>query len=407
MSNTLLVTTANYTLNEIRAVKSFVNIDWEGVSALIFHSTIDGDLDVIKELTSLKDRVGKVIYINSKINPLYYCIFTGLDADIYDSEDFLADESTLMFLVDSYKETGMTMKSANDDLDTLAKSIATISTSSLDGLQKLLSNEYWTKTLTTAVTNIDHTLARANQININVVDMLTESNKLIKELEESNGKTTEEISKLNNIIQDMERKTKPSTPFFYASYTVPVNVPNVLHIKSYGECRYLNSFILAYQHYLKMSKQTNAKVLFIMPKLKLLMQKFREVGTRLAPESINIVEYQGSQIFITYEPKKLILDSFFNQKGVELFIVIDLMYGDKLIEGHMVKDYFAVSSTTDITKFNLDLERCIIPISGTTKNIHIPHIKNYLKANDSTRRSMYFDRCATQFASLDETLKIK
>lgn len=407
MSDTLLVTTGNYKLKDIRSVKSFMNIDWSGVSSLIFHSTIDGDLDIIKELTSLKDRVEKVIYINSKINPLYYCIFTGLDADIYDSEDFLGDEEMLTFLVEAYKETGMTMKSANDDLDTLAKSIATISSSSFDGLQKLLSNEYWTRTLTTAVSNIDHTLARANEININVVDMLSESNKLIQELEESNGKTTEEISKLNNIIKDMERKNKPSTPFIFSSYTVPVNVPNVLLIKAYGQCRYLNSFILAYQHYLRMTKQVNTKVLFIMPKLKLLMQKYREVATRLAPDSINIVEFQNSQVFVTFEPKKLVMDSFFNQKGVQAFIVVDLMFGDKLVEGHMVKELFAVSSMTDIKNFNLQVEKCIIPISATKHNIHIPHIKNYISANDSTRKSLYFDKCSTQFTTLDNILKLR
>lgn len=407
MSDVLLVTTSNYNLQQIRSVKSFMNIDWSGVSSLIFHSTIDGDLDIIKELTGLKEKVDKVIYINSKINPLYYCIFTGLDADIYDSEEYLADEETLMFLVQEYKETGLTMKSADSDLDTLAKSIATISSSSLDGLQKLLSNEYWTRTLTTAVSNIDHTLARANQININVVDMLSESNKLIKELEESNGKTTEEISKLNNIIIDMERKNKPSTPFIFSSYTVPVNVPNVLHIKVYGQCRYLNSFTLAYQHYLKMSKQINAKVLFIMPKLKLLMQKYREVGTRLAPDSINIVDFHGSPVFITFEPKKQVMDSFFNQKGVQVFIVIDLMFGDKLVEGHMVKDVYGVGSMSDISKFDLKPDKCIIPISGSKSNIHIPHIRSYTKANSSTRRSMYFETCAPQFTTLDNILKLR
>ena len=406
MTDTLLVTTDTYNLQKIRSVKSFVNIDWSSVSALIFHSTVDGDLDIIKELTELKDKVDKVIYINSKINPLYYCIFTGLEADIYDSEDYLAEEEMLTFLVDQYKETGLTMKSADADLDTLAKSIATISSSSLDGLQKLLSNEYWTRTLTTAVSNIDHTLARANQININVVDMLSESNKLIKELEESNGKTTEEISKLNNIIKDMERKNKPSSPFLFSSYTVPVSVPNVMYIKAYGNCRYLNSFILAYQHYLKMYKQTNAKVLFIMPKLKLVMQKYRDVGTRLAPDSINIVEFRSSQVFITFEPKKSVMDAFFNQKGVEVFIVVDLMFGDKLVEGHMVKNLYAVGSLSEIKKFGLEDNRCIIPISGNKHNIRINHLSNYHPAPEATKRQMYYTKCKKEFELLNSIIKI-
>lgn len=408
MSSILLITTENYKLNKIRAVKSFVNIDWGEVSALIFHSSTDSDLDIMKELTSLKEKVEKVIYINSKINPLYYCIFTGLDADIYDSEDYLQDEDTLLFLVEAYKNTGMTMKSASEDLDTLAKSIAAISSSSVEGLQKLLSNEYWTRTLTTAISNIDNSLTRADQININVVEMLTESNKLIKELEETNDKTTEEIKKLTNIIQEMERKSKPSTPFIFSSYNVPVTAQKVLNIKAYGECRYLVSFILAYQHYLKMHRQINAKVLFILPKLKLVMQKYAKLGSRLAPESIHIIDFNDSKVFVTFEPKKLIMDSFFKQKGVQVFIVLDLMYGDTLVKGHQVEDLFAVSSFSDIDRFKLQGNRCILPLSRSGKigNISIPHISSYLGANEATRRSLYFDRCAEQFKLLDTILKL-
>lgn len=400
----LLVTTDNYNLKRIRTVKTFENIEWSNVSTLIFHSTTDPDISLIGELTSLKDKVDKVIYINSKFNPLYFCMFTGLDADIYDSEEFLSDDEMLEFLVDSYKETGMTVKSPNGDLEVLAKSIATISTSSVDGLQKMLSNEYWTKTLTTAVSNVDNAIARASQININVVEMLTESTKLIRDLEDTNIRTNDEIQKMQNIIQEMEKKTRPSTPFIFSSYNVPVNVPKVLYIKLYGNCRYLNSFILAYQHYLKMNRQYNAKVLFLMPKLKLLMQKYRDVATRLAPESLGIVELQANSVFQTFEPKKSVMDAFFTQSGTQIFIVIDMMFGEKLLNGHMVKEVYGVGSSSDIERFKLNPSRCIMPISARRESILISHIKSYTQANAATKRSLYFDRCAESFKRLDKIL---
>lgn len=402
----LLVTTDNYNLKRIRSVKTFENIEWGSVSTLIFHSTSDPDISLIRELTTLNDKVDKVIYINSKFNPLYYCIFTGLDADIYDSEDFLSDDEMLEFLVDSYKETGMTVKPPNGDLEVLAKSIATISTSSVDGLQKMLSNEYWTKTLTTAVANVDNAIVRASQININVVEMLTESTKLIRDLENTNIRTNDEIRKMENIIHEMEKKTRPSTPFIFSSYSVPVGVPNVLYIKLYGNCRYLNSFILAYQHYLKMNRQYNAKVLFIMPKLKLLMQKYRDVATRLAPESLGYVELQSNNVFQTFEPKKSVMDAFFTQSGTQIFIVIDMMFGEKLLSGHMVKEIYAVGSSSDIDRFKLKPSNCIMPISARKESILISHINKYASSNPATKRSLYFDRCADSFKRLDKILNI-
>lgn len=404
MNSAILITLNVYSLQGIRTVKTFKNIDWSVIDCVIFHSSSDSDLDIVKELTNLGGRVSKVIYINKNINPLYYCIFTGLNADIYDSEDYLSDEEVLSYLITSYKSTGMTMKQSSEDLETLAKSIAAISTSSVDALEKLVSNDFWMKTLNTAVSNVEKSLTLSNQINIDVVDMLKESTKLIDELENGHERTSVELDKLQKLVIDMERKTKPSTPFLFSSYTVPTSVKKVLYIKSYGECRYLKTFVGAYHHYLKMDKQISSKVLMIMPKLKLNIAKYRDVAVRLEQDTIGVIDLRSNSFFISFEPKKTVLDEFFNQQNVGLFIVLDLMLGDVLIEGHSLVKLDAVSSVTDMRKFEIKETSCIIPISGGPQTITIKHLSNYFKSRESVRRAMYAEGFKDVFARLDNMI---
>lgn len=400
MSSILLITLNTYELPNIRCIKSFKNIDWAGVDCLIFHSTKDSELEAVLELTQIKETVGKVIYINKNINPLYYCIFTGMNADIYDIEDYLMNEETLMFLVDNYKTTGMTVKSPNSDIETLAKCIAALSDSSPDSIHKMVSNTFWVRTLNTAVSNVDIALSRASKINIDIVDMLGETKSLIGSLEMGQESTTRELEKLKSLIAEMDRKEKPNTPFIYSTYSVPTTVRNVLYIKAVGNCRYLNSFILAYQHYLRMKKQLTSKIIFVYPKLKTLMKRYENI-TRLAMDSIDLVDLGSNNVYVTFEPKNAVMDAFFNQYKVDLFIVVDLMFGDDLVKGYMVKTLYAASGTTDIEKFKLKTEDTILSLIKYQQSITIKHIPKYVGSNESTKRALYFKYCSDSFEVID------
>lgn len=403
MKSTLLVTQNTYDLPNVRSVNTFKNVEWEGVDCLIFHSSADSHIELVKELSTLRGKVSKVIYVNKNINALYYCIFTGLDADIYDSEEYLMDSETIDYLISDYKNTGMTITSPSSELETVAKSIALISEGSIENIQELLSNPFWTRTLTTAVAKVDRSLSLQNEINMDVLEVLSESGKYITNLEVSSERTSIEIEKLQRVLHDAESRTRSNTPFFFNTYEVPVTVPKVLYVKGYGDCRYLNSFLLNYQHYLKMEKQYSSKILFMLPKLPLYMQKYKDGAVRLGSDSVNIVN-MDSHVFITFEPKKVVMDMFFNQPNTQIFIVVDLMFGDLMVKGHMVEKVNSVSGFSDIPRFNLQPERTIVPISATSANILIPHINRYAQSNESTKRSMYFEKCKPYYQHLDKII---
>ena len=407
----LLVSKDTYDLEGVRCVRSFENIEWDTIDTLIFHSTSDEDMKVLYNLGAIRNMVSKVIYINRQINPLYYCIFTGLNADIYDSETYLEDMELVNFLVGSYKETGLTMKSADDSLEVLAKSIAAISSAPIEGLQKMLTNAYWTKSLTTAVSNLDRDISIVSKINIDVVEMMTETMKLIKDLEANNEKTDSELESLRATIRKMQedidtrvRTDEPSALYKFPQYNVPVNVNKVLYFKSYGHCRYLNSFVLAYRHYLEMMQNQKSRVLFIVPKLALQMKKFNGVGARLAQETISLIDY-NTNVYVTYEPRKQVLDAFFSQQGVINFLVVDLTFGDSLLRGHMVKEFYGVGSLSEMEFFKLEPTRTILPIVAKQNNILLKHISAYSRANESGRRNLYFSDNKDAFERVGELSK--
>lgn len=427
-SEILLMSSDNYDLGgtDIVCASSFKNLDTSEFRCLIFNSSTDEEFIILRELSRLKGEIEQVIYINSKINPLLYCIFTGLNADIYDSESYLLDPQLLLYLVENYKQTDFVLTSPNDAVDTLARSIAALSTKNIDSIKGLLSNDFWLKTLSTAVSNVDTAVVRSTQVGIDVLAMVTEASKLIDVLEETNQSTAgdlsnlkvmvkglqetteqtliqknDELSQMKQVISELESKERPNSPFIFSRYDVPVNTPRVLYIKAYGHCRYLNSFFLAYQHYLKMQKQYVSKMLIITPKMKDMIKRYEGI-TRLAPDSVELLDMASKSVFVTFEPRKLILDAFFSQQNTQIFIVVDWMYGDPLVAGHMVEKLFAVSGVSDITRFNLRVERTLMPIVGVTGSITVPHIPKYSNLDEHTRRTAYFNHCADRFEKVDK-----
>lgn len=405
MSSIVLVTTGEFNVEGVATMDSLKGVDELTTDCLVFNSSTDDDLVLALELSRLSDSVKKVIYIGKDISPLHYCLFMGVDADIYDSEDYLTDKETLMFLVDSYKTTGMTLKSPDSDVGILAKAIATLSSRDFDNIQQHLSNTFWLKTLNTAVESVELAFRKSSQVNSDVVAMVKEAGLLVDNLTSEQSNLSHELMSLRELLNDMQKLPRANTPFHYPTYNVPYTVQNVMYVRGYSPCRYLNSFILAYQDYLKMHKQRTCKVLFVLPKLKSLMKKYEHIP-RLATDSISMFDFDLSPFYVTFEPKKMVLDSFFSQQNIGLFIVVDLTYSDVLLSGTMVKTFGAVSGLSDVVTFGLDSRTTFMSIVGQADALTIQHIMNYVNGTEQVKKTNYYAKCSKLFESLDATLKI-
>ena len=193
----LVVSKDKRNYHEFTWINSLQNIDWSTVDVLVYHSSKDTEVDTILELSRAGESVEKIIYINQNINSLYYGLFTGLDADIYDEESYLEDDETLGFLVSEYKETGMTVKSANTDVETIAKLLETISTETPESLAKKINNPMWMKSLESSIKNVETALVRTDDANVNMVEMFNKTSEIIDTLQQGQTRTTEEIEKLS------------------------------------------------------------------------------------------------------------------------------------------------------------------------------------------------------------------
>ena len=398
-----------------KCTQSLQNIEWDSVDALIFNTTKDSDVEAILAISKAGEKVPKIIYINNVLNSLFYGLFTGLEADIYNDESMLQDEGILDFLISNYHETGMTVKSVNADVETIAKFIATVSKENAESLDKFLKNQILVKTLENSVKSVETSLVRTDEANVDMVKVFNKTSEMIGVLRENQDKTTTEIEKLSQYLEEVENKSHSNNNgavIIFPTYTVPNIVKKVLYIQVLSPCIFLNSFIGAYQNYLQMTKQLKVKVLIAAPRLKQYIKKYGEL-TRLAPETIVTKGMANNNVFVTFEPKSNVLGAFFDYPA-DLHIVIDMMFNDPLIKGAKMVGLSAVSSLSDIKRFNLDAKRCIVPISGSTSSILIPRINGYaytkvngksVIANDNTKRSAYFEACKdTAYAKLDKLL---
>ena len=99
----------------------------------------------------------------------------------------------------------------------------------------------------------------------------------------------------------------------------------------------------------------------------------------------------------------------------DLYIVLDLMYGEALVKGAKVVTLNAISGLSDMKRWNLKGPDCIISNGGLSSNIVIPTLSGYgyttipgkgnTPTNIQTKRSKYYEKCKdTSYAKLNSRL---
>lgn len=373
----LVVSEKKYEYSNFVNVQSLKDINWDDVEVLIFNSCKDKDVDAILELSKAGKKVEKLIYISDNIVPLFQALFQGMRGDIYNDSDALGDEEILEYYVEEYKNTGGTIKEVNSDAEKMTDFVKTLSNMDVSELQEKITNPLWLQSLEDAMSNVETSLVQTDDVNTSMVELFNKTSEIIEALQEGQEKTTAEIEKLSKFLNDLEQKsnTKQSNNFVYPSIAVPNTLPRVLLVKVYSPCKFLFSFLESYQHYLKMSKQIQSKILIAVPRFKQMIKKY-ESFTRLAPETIGTRGIQNQEIFVTFEPRYQIMNAFFGMRA-DLYIVVDYFYGEPLLTGAKVVTLNAITGLSDIQRYKLEPKKCIISHVGLSSNITIPSIASY------------------------------
>lgn len=466
-----ILVSKNIELDFIPCVTSLAEVDFTAIDCLVYHSSKDTDINAVMSLSDRGNSLKKVIYINSEIDPVYFAIFTGLDADIYNVESYLTEKDVLSYLISDYKNTKMTITPVSSDLETLQKLLGKGQTRSPEELQELFSNKFLVKTVSKALSNVEHAVTRAYSLNGSLIDMFSDTRKLINELIESHQEKRIELQKMLEMVDKLEQSQKeelqelrdelkeeralresfegymteveelkkralqltselakakevPSNMVSidkfsekeaelelvkielqkekglreqleklstvntglsmgvtsFPSIDVPLTVPKVLHIQVLSPCRFLNSFILGFQNYMKNTKRRHTKVLFVNQKLPRIVERYARSGIPLlSTEAIKFAgkDMQKHDIYVTFEPIKLLMDFFLTSPNVDLFIVVDYLYGDPIVKGARTKFIHATGNPSDIDVLGLNPVTTITPIVTVKDSIRIAYIGSF------------------------------
>lgn len=387
----IIVTTKNIDLNGFVVIKSLEKVDWGKVEVIIFHETIDTELNTILNLTEAAKHVEKTIYINKDLNNLYYVLFQGMmKGDIFTDEEFLDDAETLQYLIDNYKRTGMGVKPVNAEIEKIIQYLSEISTSNLEIVQRYLKSEVMQTSINKSLVSVQNTIEEKEELENQMITYFQQSLDFITEFMEDKKKQEESIQKLKTHLEDLEIKRglgTESRKFIFPTYPVPNSVPKVLYIRALSPVIYLQSFMIAYLDYLKNERRKRVKMLIATPMLKLMIEKYKHLPN-ISPESVKTVSLNTSDLFVTHEPTSEVLNKFFNGKE-DIYIVVDLMYGEPLLTGAKTVKVTAVQGVGDISKHGLDVTRTITPISGYSNGILIPRISGYHEMNEVQRLTTY------------------
>ena len=404
----LFVTTGDYTPKGYRVVRSIADMDWDNVEGIIFNDSKDDDYVVLSELSQVHDKLKFVIYVNSDLKSIFYGLFSGMNADIYGDSSLLEDEQILDFIVSQYGQNkGLTIKSPSQNFADLSRSLEKVLKVDAKDATGFVANKVWRKTVSESLAVIDTTLARADQINNEMVQVIGKAKENSDKLMETNKDISEQLEALKDTVTDFTNGIT-SAPMIYGSYKVSSATKKVLSVKCYSHCTYLMSFLIAYQKYLKQTKMLDSRILLVLPNLSIYTARYQKIP-RLATETLGTMINMPHSLYCTFEPKREILNKFFDGNNM-LYIVVDEMFSNSIIgTGAKVEKFSAVSAISDVDRFNLNPERTFFPIVSMQGGFNIPYIENYSAryTTEPAKLSAYFSACKGLYARLDKIFDIK
>lgn len=405
--NVLVISTRELSLKGVTIVDSIKGIEWGKWDYVVFNSCKESDSETLTQLTAIRDFPKiKVVLIGAEIQTLWYYIFTGLDADIYEGLEYLEEQDIFEYLLDNFHNNKeMCVKNPTEGVESLGKFLTLFSTASSEEILETVNNKLWLSSLHEVVEYTHNSLIKTSDMGSEVLVLMSKTHEMVKTLEESQVNTMNQIVELQRIVKELTENvaspssdTKKNAPTIFSTYRVPLAVKNVMYIRVISEIPYINSYLVAFQHYLKINKQLNSKILLMYRKSKVDMERFSHLQT-LAPETVGLIDNNYDKVAITYEPTKAVLDSWFKGSNkTNLFIIIDYLKGDSMITGHNVKEYYTVSGMTDMRKLGKDKkERCFVALVGLAKNLRIPAITGYTSLKEKDKLSYYQKNCMESF----------
>lgn len=385
-------------------------ITWVNVDTLILHSCKEEQTDLLLALNNLPASVKTIVYINRVIDPLLYAYIQGRNGYIYDDESFITDRDSLDFLLSQLGGLGCEVVSASTELATLQEFAEKLQNDDPAEVYRLLNNKNYMSTVNGVLQSMSTSITLADNTGKQLSGFVAQISSRLSSVEAQQESVMGEIRTLRETVAKLDVKQvgeqslkQKGSILSYGTNVVPTLIKRVLYIRCFGDIPYLATFLLTFQAWLgaaasKKGKNTPSKILIARPQLANYLSRYNKLQ-KLTPQSVDMLDMSRNNVFVTFEPNKKVMDAFFKDDRIPVYIVLDFMQGEMpLVSGHMVREFNAYSSPriyNEAAQNNrrAPLSRSIFSIDGLEGSITIPWLDNYHMLNDVEKKAKYYQSC--------------
>lgn len=380
------------------------------VECVVLHTPTEDEVILASVIAEIRKKFNcTFFYVSAQPKAVLTLMISGIGGVIIEDDFYYEDESDLDALLDSYS-TSVSTLTVSPVSDALA--VVKDFVSSYARGEERCSKPYFIHQTNDAITELEAWVNRQEierrEMGSSAIDVFRRASGFITKLEEKNREISQQ---LDNLVQAPSQRRSFGVGGVSFFPTVKYNPPptkKVLVIREFSPCKYLTSFILSYQSYLKTMKNKRVKVIFTVQKGKLIYQKYAsDMFTFIAQESIDNLALYDKDLIVTNTPQSTIMQRILDKGTYDIFIIVDRLYGaDVILNGNNVKQLAAVSGVSDLTRFKLSPRFCIFSHTGVQDAFFtIPTITKYARPTaPDMRASQYVQLCTKSEHKLYEKM---
>lgn len=374
-----------------------------GVDVLVIHKVKDDTFKAGVAISQLhKSGVKTFIYIAEDPIAIIRMAIRGVGGYYYEDEFYLEDEDELNALLDEINGTDGT----GTELATTSTAIISDFIQAFARGDEKIKAPVYLQQVDQACTELCN-ITQKQEIQIktmgsSAIEVFERASNIIKSMDDQRKLIEKQLDELAN-SQTAVAQSKPSldnavnafSPFHYNSSA------KVLLVRELSPCRYLTSFLLAYTQYIKYTLNKRVKLIFIVQRGAGVLSKYNNYPKITEQPTAYDNTLYGADIVVTNCPKRDVMKKL-TSTGMDMYIIVDRLYGVKdIVTGRCTK-VNAVSGFSDLARYNVKADTCIFPITSVKGEFFcIPSIKGFPTDVDA-RYMAYGKVCEEGYKKLDK-----
>lgn len=413
--NKLVISKNTLPLSGYTVVSQLAESMEQGVDVFILNSSDEDDVHLIPKLAKFNCESTKFFYISSEPNPLLVSVFNGLGGVVTKNTSYLENEDMLNRLVDRYRENALAICDSQKDFSSLVDSVKELINLDASKAMIVLQSSLWQDSVMKLLNKIKGNVAMSQESDKALVSFAKGVYDCILDIKSANKDELVEVKKLKQMLDNLGETSLTYKNDIYSYPTIRVdNVPQpILFVKVLGNCRFLNSFLIAYIDHVREHYNKAARILFVMPNLIQLVKKYSGTFQVISSDALELIDTQ-KQCYVTFDPRKSVITKFFSL-ATDVHIVVDYTYQEDIITAGSIIKYRALGGISDIRRLrNTDLkgvkkEQLIFCMTGVEKSIIIPEIVGYSDIGNkvTAKTCAYCSNCLDDYKLISSELGLR